>query len=304
MRACVLLFSFVMMLLNLRSAPLDFAPVGAVWYYTEQFAFQGDINYLTIRSVKDTTIQGYSCRRLDCKPLDGFPSGRQYIRYANDSLYRYVAEFNSFQLMAAFNAQTGDSWNYFVKDWDESIDTVTVKVNSVERVTINQQSLRKLSVRYVVVNYDIYGDSVRSTAYDSQIIEKIGDTHYLFNFPISASIVFDGNYSAGLRCYEDAEFGLYSTGIAESCTWVGIESYKTMDEIRIFPNPTSGLLYLKVPDQKAITIHIKDLTGRIMFTQKPGFSQSVDLTTLPEGLYILTITDKNGNTVNCKVVKR
>ncbi|HLN71947.1 MAG TPA: T9SS type A sorting domain-containing protein [Prolixibacteraceae bacterium] len=294
-------------MINNVSMAQDFAPVGAMWHYTEQFAFQGDIDYLTIHSVKDTTILGYSCRRLDCKPLDGLPSRIQYIRFANDSLFRYVPEFNSFQLMVAFNAQKGDSWKYLVKDWDESIDTVIVKVNDVERITINQRSLRKLSVRYQVVNYDINGDSIRSEAYDSQIIERIGDIHYLFNFPISASIVIDGNYSAGLRCYEDAEFGLYSTGIAESCTYqyvyVGIKEPNNLSDLKFFPNPTDGWLHIDFGNLKDRSVQVTDLAGRCLMSETLNATQQIDLSALSNGLYIVTVMDKQKSIGHFKVVK-
>lgn len=308
MKRLTLLFSLALIIVNFPSMAQDFAPIGAVWHYTERFAFQGDIDYLTIHSVKDTTIQGYSCRRLDCDEIIGLPSGKQYIRYANDSLFRYVPEFNSFQLMAAFNAQKGDSWKYLVKDWDESIDTVVVKVNSVERITINQKSLRKLSVRYQVVNYDIHGDSVRSASYDSQIIEKIGDIHYLFNFPLSVSIVFDGNYSDGLRCYEDADLGLYSTGIAESCTyrydWVGINDHNNSGYLEFFPNPTHGWIHLSIPYRSNMTVQVKDMVGRSLLIERLNATGQIDLSGLSNGLYILSVSDKDKTIGRCKVIKK
>src|SRR5674476_688453 len=118
----------------------EFAPIGAEWYYTEAFAFWGDINYLTIKSVKDTTINGIQGRRLDCKILCDNPSGIQYIHYSNDSLYFYNSALNTFQLIAAFNAQKGSSWNIPIKNWNKSIDTMTVFVDSTNFIPINGKS--------------------------------------------------------------------------------------------------------------------------------------------------------------------
>lgn len=307
MKRLALLFSLVMIMIDPACLAQDFAPIGAVWHYTERFAFWGDIDYLTIHSVKDTTIQGYACRRLDGKPLDGHPSGSQYIRYANDSLFRYAPELNAFQLLAAFNAQKGDSWQFALNDWDESKDTVTVTVNSVERITIHQQSLRKLSVSYLVENFDIYGDSVRSEAYDSQIIEKIGDLHYLFNFPLSPSIVYDGNYSDGLRCYEDAQFGFYSTGIAASCTyqyfWLGIKDQGSSRGLDVFPNPAHEWLYFGSSGPKDLSVQVQDLWGKCLLSETLSTSRRIDLSSLPCGLYIVTVLHQQKIMGHVKVVK-
>lgn len=286
-----LLFSAAFLTVVNLSFAQEFAPIGAEWHYTEGFAFSGDINYLTIKSIKDTTINGKQSRRLDCKRLCWNPSGRQYIHYTNDSLYYYYPVLDTFQLIAAFNAQPDDSWNILIKDWDESVDTVTVRVDSINSIAINEKPLRQLFVTYYLKNHDPNGAVIQNYDYNSRIIEKIGDVHYLFNFPVNAGLMCDDNYSEGLRCYEDAELGLYSTGIADSCTytytWTGIESSTVLKKITVFPNPTNGLLVINGSTGKEITAQIKDLTGNTIFSKNLNANNTIDLTGLPKGLYIL-----------------
>ncbi len=198
-----------------------------------------------IKSIKDTTIHGKQCRQLECDKVCWNPSGSQFIHYSNDSLYRYNSDLDTFQLIAAFEAQKNDSWNILVKDWDDSIDTVSVFVDSISTLMINESHLRALWVSYHLKDYDSEGAKIQDYKYNSQIVEKIGDTDYLFNFPVNAGLICDGNYSQGLRCYEDSDLGFYSTGIADSCTytytWTGIDSYTIDKTINVFPNPTDGL---------------------------------------------------------------
>jgi hypothetical protein len=306
MKAFMLLFSFAMIMLNLHGRARDFAPVGATWHYTEGFAFEKITDYLTIRSVKDTVILGKSCQRLDCENLCLYPSGRQYIHYSNDSLYRYNPDFNEFQLIAAFNAQKGERWKFLLKDLEASTDTVTVKVDSVIVITINQHPLRQLFVSYQMINYNAGGDSTRSFSYTSRIVEKLGDVQYLFNFPLTINMVCDGNYSEGLRCYEDAAFGFYSTGIAPSCTyqhiWIGIKDHHNVDDLKLFPNPTKGLIHIAFSNHKNLSLQVNDLTGRCLFSESLNSSQ-VDLSALPNGLYVITVMDQQKIMAQAKVVK-
>lgn len=308
MKAFSLVFVLSMLMLNLRVVAQDFAPVGAVWHYTEGFAFEKITDYLTIRSVKDTLILNKSCQRLDCEDMCFYPSGKQYIHFSNDSLYRYNPDFNNFQLIAAFNAKKNDSWKFWLKDHEESIDTITVKVDSVNMITINQHPLKQLFVNYQIINYNTRGDSTRGFSYTSRIVEKLGDAHYLFNFQLTIDMVCDGNYSEGLRCYEDAEFGFYSTGIAPSCTyqhvWIGIKDHDSSGDVELFPNPTQGLLQINYPYQKDINIQVKDIAGRCLMAKTLDISRKINLAALPNGWYIVTVLDRQQIIGHLKVIKK
>jgi hypothetical protein len=277
-----------------------FAPIGAEWHYTERFAFSGDVDYLTIKSIKDTTINGKPSRKLDCDWLCWNPSGIQYIHYSNDSLYHYNSDLNKFQLIAAFNAQKGDTWDILMKDWDDSIDTLRVLVDSINIVTINQKPLRQL-----FVTYNLKG--VQNYSYPSRIIEKIGDVYYLFNFPLNANLICDANYSQGLRCYEDSELGFYSTGIADSCTYIWISNnieHKSVDDmLEVFPNPTHGMLEINTTKEISITATIEDLSGKRVMFKKLNPDNLLDISGLPNGIYILTIYDKDNQIGSTKILK-
>lgn len=100
--------------------------------------------------------------------------------------------------------------------YDNNLDTINVSIDSISPIVINGKSLKRLHVPYYLLTEEY------PYSYNSIIIEKIGDIQYMFNYYPSASVACDGNYSAGLRCYQDSELGFYSTGIADSCDYIYI----------------------------------------------------------------------------------
>ncbi len=74
---------------------------------------------------------------------------------------------------------------------------------------------------------------------------------------------------------------------------VGISSNENHDKpIKVYPNPSSNLLKIKLPDRTQIhTTAIFDKTGRRLLLQRG--SEAINITHLPEGLYFgKAITDK------------
>jgi hypothetical protein len=73
--------------------------------------------------------------------------------------------------------------------------------------------------------------------------------------------------------------------------------------IRIYPNPNNGLFKLLVTDVKSgsLGIEIMNIHGQILFrnviNDPNGFSESIDLTKIGKGLYLLRINDGNNTKV-------
>jgi hypothetical protein len=74
-----------------------------------------------------------------------------------------------------------------------------------------------------------------------------------------------------------------------------------VSEMSIFPNPTSGLLYVK-SNNDIVNIQLFDLLGNLLFSQ---FNQSnINARQLVNGVYILRATDKRNATRNFRFVKK
>lgn len=181
-----------------------------------------DEDYIKFESVKDTMVLGKNCRKItkrhklvcNDRPLN------EYMYSENDTVYFYDPNFNDFQVLYDFSANQFDSWTILVKDDPlRNVDTLTIIVDSTDVVSINGFDLKQLYVTYrFIYDFQNTGD-IDTIHYQSSIIERIGDLQYMFNYAPAWSFTCDGNYTNGLRCYEDPVIGLYETGLAESCDY-------------------------------------------------------------------------------------
>ncbi len=82
---------------------------------------------------------------------------------------------------------------------------------------------------------------------------------------------------------------------------VSVNELDLSGQFTAMPNPTTGLLNLKHEDLRISEIQLMDLSGKVL-RQIPVSSQSVDLSDLPSGTYLLKVTAEEGVAVK-KVVK-
>ncbi|SDF51350.1 Por secretion system C-terminal sorting domain-containing protein [Dyadobacter soli] len=70
-----------------------------------------------------------------------------------------------------------------------------------------------------------------------------------------------------------------------------------------YPNPVSDVLNLKSSDWNQVkSVEIHSLTGLSVYKSGKAASKTIDVKNLPVGMYILTITHKNGEVINRKVL--
>lgn len=271
-----------------------FAPVGAEWYYDEQFAFEGDIDYIKFTVEKDTMIFGQQCKKITKrhKLYCNERPDTEYVYASNDTVYFLDTIFNEFQVLYVFDADPGESWMIKVKDEEQEVDTVTITVNSVSTREINGQNLRALEVTY------FKNDEHMPMTYSSTIIEKIGDIHYMFNWYPWSMIACDGNYTRGLRCYQDLDIGLYSTGIRDSCdftnTWIGIDESEASQLIGVFPNPARDFVSIDVEGYSEYVARLFDINGRLLeSTSTDNSTCRLDLSQIVSGFYFVRVSNNN-----------
>ena len=76
----------------------------------------------------------------------------------------------------------------------------------------------------------------------------------------------------------------------------------TVKSIKVYPNPTGGVIYFQLPSATG-TVHIADLTGRNIYSQIVNSRQSIDISGVSPGIYILTL--QSGNQVyQKKLIKK
>ncbi|SEJ01519.1 Por secretion system C-terminal sorting domain-containing protein [Dyadobacter sp. SG02] len=82
---------------------------------------------------------------------------------------------------------------------------------------------------------------------------------------------------------------------------VGFDNAALLSEF--YPNPVSDILNLKSTDWSQVkSVELHSLTGLSVYRSGKAIAKTIDVKNLPVGMYILTITHKNGEVVNRKVL--
>ena len=126
----------------------------------------------------------------------------------------------------------------------------------------------------------------------------------LFSSGVTSPVVFSNSVSANCPAgRSSAVFALYhDPSFAEP--YVGINHYvEDVASIKVWPNPTSNILYVESDNSPIDCVTIMDLNGRIIMKEKVGDNSFVvNAARLPAGLYLLETVCKGARTVE-KFVK-
>ena len=292
------IFISVLIISTLKLLSQDFAPIGSEWHYDEHFAFSSQVDYIKFTSEKDTLIYGEVCRkitkrhRLGCNDRPDV----EFLFTRNDTVFFLDTVFNQFQILYDFSAESGDSWIVKVKDAEIENDTVFITVDSTSIKTINGFDLKALHVTYV------NSSGEWPEIYNSTIVEKIGDLTYMFNWYPYYYGACDVNWTEGLRCYEDEEFGFYSTNTLVACDFTtSISELELQNSFEVSPNPSNGYIFVEVNCKEKLVLEVKDLNAKLLYSGSFISSTSVDLSKFQKGMYLVKIK-QNGRLVGLKKV--
>jgi hypothetical protein len=304
MRKLIIVF---LILISTNCISQNLAPIGAKWYYTERYAFSGNIDYLKIESIQDNFFQGKNCKLLVKTGILGCSNRpAKEIVYSQDSVvYFWDNNLNEFQILFDFKAKKDSSWFIKIKNYDNSIDTIFITVDTISQYKILSSTLKALNVTYLPKYKRYKGIDIH---YSSKIVYPIGDFTYLFNIYPDRFLACDINYSDGLRCYMDSNIGYYSTGIADSSIytykWTNIESANhKQSQFYLFPNPTSGLIQVECRTNDINSYVLFDNYGKEIKASKYKQKVTIDISNYPDGLYFVMITGNNGLIEKRKIIK-
>jgi hypothetical protein len=280
--------------LNLFCFTQDFAPIGATWHYTENTFSNSSKSFFKIESVQDSLFLGKNCKLLikndefECenRPL-------VVLVYEEDSaVYFWDEVFNEFQTLYDLKKQVNESWIVKVKNLNQNTDTIVARVTNLNTTIINSSTLKVLDVVYSV-NYQTSGTEY---SWSSKIIEKIGDTTFLFNFHPESILFCDANSSGGLRCFEDDVLGFYTNFTSPSCEYdnLSIDDLNEKDLVRIYPNPCESTFQITgLQNDEIYTAYLYDLMGRKIRNFDVKNNSICDVNGLNNGVYELLIIGKN-----------
>jgi len=86
---------------------------------------------------------------------------------------------------------------------------------------------------------------------------------------------------------------------------LSIESNDLDLQIKVYPNPTSQMLYVSHPKQNTFSIQIVDLNGKLLYSGSITKEQPLDVSSYSQGIYLITVEDKETSKKNTyKIIKK
>lgn len=277
----------------------DFAPLGSIWHYAniEDF-FDTRIGYVTLESIGDTVIQGFEARVLEETEYrtsgDTIHKRFEFLRISGDTVWRY-ADDDEFYLLYNFSASVGDTWTtkaYHLLNGEDV--EVEIRVDSITTTMINGQNLKTMY-------YDT-GESDLSYL-GARVTEVIGGESFMFPFNYAWQ---DGDIRIGLRCYNDANFGHFMRDGVTQCNELitDLEDVNADDQIRVYPNPSSGQITIELKDNSAVAefLHVYSSEGKLVERIALDRNESTyHLSLSNSGLYFLQVIG-NGQSATRKLI--
>jgi hypothetical protein len=75
-------------------------------------------------------------------------------------------------------------------------------------------------------------------------------------------------------------------------------------QLKIYPNPTSQMLYVSHPELNSFLIKISDVNGKLIYSSSINKEEPLDISNYSQGMYLVTIENKENNKTNTyKIIK-
>jgi hypothetical protein len=295
---CLFLLSFLIFNIgNSQAQFMDWAPIGAKWWYKANCFTENYCGYFTLESKRDTIINGISANIIETEIFGGeiwenaswFPD--KLIMYSDSNkVYNFFE--NEFYVLYDFNLQAGDTLTIQdttkYRGFGDSNTLFQVVVDSNVVKSINGYSLRHLYTSPVEL----------SDLGFRTIIEKIGSLHNLLGESV---IISPGGYPGYMRCYKDKEIDFTS----EYCELISnISKLDKNLNTKCFPNPTQDYLNINSND-KIESISIYNLSGQALINienKEITNDHKIDIRNLKSGIYYISIKT-NKSQFNEKFIK-
>lgn len=285
----------------------------ANWHY--DYWNIGYSGFYDMEYVQDTVIGGQLCQQIETTQYkfttDQFGVWHQLNTYSHPTQFTYVNSdtvfyWNDNQFFTLFNfgADIGDQWLIGISDpysggfschdssFVEVTDTGSVNINSVNYHTITLTTLDSSSL-----------------GLEGTYVERFGfiDSNTPFQpFPRGMNcdngVVVEWDYVT-FKCFEDDSFSMYNPS-GEDCefllTHLSLENKKP-SKLQFFPNPTTDIV--NVISDHSGTLQIIDCTGKLVQFYNILHSETIDLSSLENGIYIAVFRSNSGAIVRKRILK-
>jgi hypothetical protein len=172
------------------------------------------------------------------------------------------------------------------------------EANTSQLITINALPL----VSITIINNPIcVGETVTLSA--------LGATNYQWsssNLLLNGTLITVSPQSSGIYSVTGTDNnGCSSKAVAtvsvNLCT--DIADFVEDKQIKLYPNPSSGIVYLEMANDQGGTILIYNAIGQVIVSQKAELMNQIDLTPFSHGLYSVVVSQNNTLTFKAKLIK-
>jgi hypothetical protein len=283
----------------------NWAPSGATWNY--QYFPMTAYGREEIKRTGDTSINSRACVVLTRTAIyqhhtgpgpndfdiDTTVLGLEYMYEDNGKVFRFMK--GGFRQLYDLNAQVGDT---LVIPGENDFGPVCDSVGRIRVDSSGTATLNGFSVKYIVVH------PIPSSvwAIKGPIYEWIGPVSYMFPI-LDTACVTDWPQLGPLRCYSDNIFGEVKFGNVPCDFVVGLAEVNASRRIGIYPNPAHDKIALSGAENIKDVI-VYDMAGRLMSAcQFVAGENAAEISTLPDGIYLLRVIDAKGNIAVGRFVK-
>lgn len=280
------------------------------------------------QEIKKIDVIEYFKKSLYGGSVDSVALDPLYVYSTEDTVFIYNTYFDKFTPLYVFNVEEGDTiclpviphpfytphflnWYHPIAEQDSFF---CVKVDSVRMVLYDEEYLETVFTseiadfnqnELVYPTYN-YSQGIFSEEYVSGqkvgYARKIGSlSSYMLPAPSELLLVVGGQldtitenfYPLGFRCYreENMSINIYPEQGCDFIRTINIEEPTSNSSVLIYPNPASHQIYFKLPqDVLHAQVALFDVVGRVIIpTTLKGPYDSLDVSTIPAGLYLLKI---------------
>ncbi len=298
MKRLMLLLCCAMMTLNVF-AQMEFAPIGATWYY--DFPEDGVMNpnrgYIKVTSARDTTIAGKSARILEAEAHtstgESFSLKPDIVHQSGDSIFYYVD--GDFRLTYNFSLQIGDTMSIYANlncfEYKEE-RYGSVVIDTIVELVIDERTIKVF-----------YTSRTQDSQYEyctfAEVLGSLGGL--TSDYGIFDAGVCDGYYN--VRCYHDSTIN-YEIEDCEYTYWFDWEAY-AREQIKLESVADEAFLpiavrqngrdvVIEMPDEcENYSVRLFDSNGRLVYDDI-FVGRCIRFTTPRSGLYLFQVKSDNG----------
>ncbi len=292
---------------------MDFAPIGAEWWYANNYQWPFPNDIYSLNSVGDTTIQGKDCRIIEYTfhDHDGskkIPEANLIVSSDADKVYYLLRD--TFRVLFDFSAQVGDTLTIVrgpeagfygrSQEREDFAKGFAVEIDSTFLMDIGGVLLRAYTVRSLDWPLDCGYPVCLDWFYEDTIVEKIGPIGADGFFGSNTVVNLGGETKEVFHCYSDSVLSLQ---LIDDCARLfpilSIGKPVWTNAITLSPNPTSDRLQIDLEISffyEKPSFDLYNASGQKIKTWTATESHlSLEVHTWPAGLYWLHYRTQNGD---------